>query len=209
MGRKKTHDEETGEKLLDAAEALLEKGGPGAVSARAVAEAVGTTTRAVYSVFGDMDGLIAGLTARGYVALGDNLRSIKPSRSPQQDLVRVGLDGFRAFALARPHLYRITFEQVPPTALQHPKVQTATRESYDVLMGFIVRAQEQGIGAHLPRSDFVISFHAMCQGLAGVELSHQAPPVGAGFWQPLAGKDPEKIWTTAIEALLIGLETDA
>lgn len=192
--------------LLDAAEALLEAGGIGAVSARAVAEKTGTTTRAVYSVFGDMDGLIAGLTARGYAALGDNLRAIQPSRSAKKDLVKVGLDGFRAFALARPHLYRITFEQVPPTALDHPMVQTTTRETYDVLMGFIVRAQAKGIGAHLPRSDFVITFHALCQGLAGVELSHQAPPIGSGFWQPLEGKAPEKIWTQAIEALLDGLK---
>ena len=54
MGRPKEHDEATGVALLDAAERLVATGGVGALSVRAVAEAVGTTTRAIYSVFGSM-----------------------------------------------------------------------------------------------------------------------------------------------------------
>jgi AcrR family transcriptional regulator len=45
----------SGEALLDQAELLLSSGGPEAVSVRNVAQAAGTTTRAVYTVFGSKD----------------------------------------------------------------------------------------------------------------------------------------------------------
>lgn len=206
MGRKKIHDEATSERLLDAAETLLQNGGVEALSAREVAAAAGETVRAIYSVFGNMDGLISCLVARGYTHLGDRLRAIVPSGDAAEDLQRVAVDGFRAFALEKPHLFRITFDRIPPTALEHEEVRRATKLSYDVLLQFIVRAQDQGVGSHLKRSEFVVAFHAMCQGMAGVELSHQAPPVGSHFWQPLNGKDTVALWHLAVSSLLNGMK---
>src|SRR5215207_9476693 len=52
VGRPKEHDAATGEALLDAAEHIVERGGMAALSVRRVADRAGTTTRAVYAVFG-------------------------------------------------------------------------------------------------------------------------------------------------------------
>lgn len=206
MGRKKIHTDETKALLLETAETLLAKGGVKDLSARKLAGEIGVTTRAIYSVFDDMDGVINQLVAKGYTVLGDNLRAVPITDDPIHDLELIGIDGFRAFALNHPNLYRLTFEHVPANALDQDAVKLAMKDSYDVLMGFIIRAQKCGIGANMPKSNLVISFHAVCQGLAAVELSHQAPPVGTNFWQPLTGKDPVEIWRTAIRAMLTGLK---
>jgi AcrR family transcriptional regulator len=52
MGRPREHDQATAEALLDAAERTVQAAGLEGLSVRGVADDVGTTTRAVYSVFG-------------------------------------------------------------------------------------------------------------------------------------------------------------
>ena len=58
MGRPREHDEQTREALRAVAERLFHERGPQGVSVRAVAEQVGTTTRAVYSLFGSQERLL-------------------------------------------------------------------------------------------------------------------------------------------------------
>ena len=65
MGRPREHDEHTRAALRAAAERLVAAGGSAALSVRAVAEEAGTTTRAVYSVFGSKDGLLVDALAQG------------------------------------------------------------------------------------------------------------------------------------------------
>lgn len=205
MGRPREHDAATGRVLLDAAEQLLAEGGPEAVSVRGVAEAVGTSTRAVYSVFGAKAGLISGLAARGYTILGDALRSLSPTDDPAADLVAVGLRGFRPFAVERPHLFRLTFERVPAGVVTDREVVRAAVDGYRELAATIERAQEAGVIDGRPVEDVAVAFHALCQGLAGVELSREPPPVGAGFWGPIHGRDAEPLWRGSLEALVAGL----
>src|SRR5688572_3475652 len=112
MGRPREHDADTATALLDAAEELLAVGGPGAVTVRAVAEARGTTTRAVYSLFGGKSGLLEQLAGRGYDVLTGLVTALPASDDPAADLVAAGVDGFRVFAAERPHLFRLTFERV-------------------------------------------------------------------------------------------------
>ena len=71
MGRPREHDEATRTQLRGAAERLVAGGGPDALSVRAVADEARTSTRAVYSLFGSKDGLVAALAgAEVYKALG-------------------------------------------------------------------------------------------------------------------------------------------
>ena len=70
MGRPREHDESTAAALLDAAERAVEVEGLAALSVRGVAHDVGTTTRAVYSLFGSKDGLVVALGARAFDLLG-------------------------------------------------------------------------------------------------------------------------------------------
>jgi AcrR family transcriptional regulator len=70
MGRPREHDDRTAAMLLSAAETIVEQDGPEALSVRRVANDVGTTTRAVYSLFDSKGGLIAALAAHGFDLLG-------------------------------------------------------------------------------------------------------------------------------------------
>ena len=69
MGRPRLHDETTERELLAAAEGLLTAEGVAGLSVRRLAEAAGTSARAIYSVFGDRSGLVQALFQEAFVAL--------------------------------------------------------------------------------------------------------------------------------------------
>src|SRR5262245_21427037 len=109
MGRPRLHNQATERELIAAAEALLAQGGAGALSVRRVAEAAGTTPRAIYSVFGGKDGLVDALFREAFEALSADLDALPSTQDPLQDLLAAGVNGFRGWALARPNLFRLAF----------------------------------------------------------------------------------------------------
>src|SRR5687768_9453403 len=115
MGRPREHDEETRAALLAAAERLVAEGGPAALSVRAVADAAGTTTRAVYSLFGSKDGLlVASLARNAFEFLFTELGKLEETDDPAADLVENGVLVFRRLVVDHPALYRIAFQRVVP-----------------------------------------------------------------------------------------------
>lgn len=205
MGRPRQHDEQTSVRLLDAAERLLATGGEDAVTVRGVADAAGTTTRAVYAVFGSKETLLAGLATRGYALLADLVSAVPETDDPAADLVNAGVRGFRAFALDRPHLFRLTFDQVSAAMVAHPATGPAAIASYEALVRWI-RAMRATGGFHdTPDAEVAFAFHSLCVGLASSELSRLPPPKGAGFWRPVRDIDGEHLWRTALTALVQGL----
>ena len=72
MGRPREHDDETRAALRAATERIVSESGVGAFSVRGVAREVGTTTRAVYSLFGSKEGLLVDAMAQtAYAFLAD------------------------------------------------------------------------------------------------------------------------------------------
>jgi AcrR family transcriptional regulator len=208
MARPKVHDAATGEALLDAALDLLREGGPGRISVRAVAEATGTSSRAVYAVFGSKQALVDALAERGYRGLSDLVDAVPVTDDAAADLVRAGADGFRAFAIGEPEIFRLTFEQVSAEVLARPRVGRAALGAYQALERRVVRAQQAGT-VHRSRSveSVVFAFHSTCQGLASAELAAAPPPRGPGFWPMLAGRDLRPVWADTLGALVTGLAT--
>ena len=70
MGRPRVHDEATRATLRAVAEQLVAEGGAPALSVRAVAKKAGTSTRAVYSLFGSKEGLLVDALAEIRAAIG-------------------------------------------------------------------------------------------------------------------------------------------
>ena len=81
---------------------------------RAVADAVGTTTRAVYSVFGSKHGLLEALATPLFEVLSDAIDAVPRTEDVAGDLVEAGVRAFRQTALDHPSLYRLVFVQVVP-----------------------------------------------------------------------------------------------
>ncbi|MGI5131233.1 TetR/AcrR family transcriptional regulator [Pseudonocardia sp. CA-107938] len=204
MGRKRVHDEATGEVLLDEALTLLRAGGPPAVSVRAVAEAAGTSARAVYTVFGSMPGMLDALARRGYDRLTALVNGVAPTADPAADLVTAGVHGFRTFALEEPALFRLTFEQVSAELLARDAVMRAGYDSYRALRARVRRLREAG-GVHPGRTDEAccFAFHATCQGLGASELATWRPPDGPGFWPMLdPAVDLGPVWRDTLTGLV-------
>jgi AcrR family transcriptional regulator len=205
MGRPAKHDAGTRAALLDAAEELLATGGPDAVSIRGVADAIGESTRAVYSSLGSKQALIEGLAARGFGYLADLVEAVPVTDDPAHDLVEVGVRGFRTFAIGRPHLFRITFDELSPEVYRQADVYPELDRSFAALsarIGAASRAKQLG---RRPVVEVAFMFHSVCHGLAANELSRLPPPVGAGFWGMTAGMDVERVWRTALGAFVRGL----
>ena len=205
MARPTKHDASTREALLDAAESLLAASGPDAVSVRAVADKTGVSTRAVYSLFGSKPGLMGALAARGFHRLADLVNGLPVTGDPLADLAAAGPHAFRVFALERPHLFRITYDQISEETYSQPETYPALFASFNALELRFSRALAAGLLAKRPVVELVFMYHSFCCGLAANELSTQPPPVGANFWKVAQGVDFAALWEGALAALVRGL----
>jgi AcrR family transcriptional regulator len=192
MGRPREHDLHTANALVEAAERTLENEGPEALSVRRVAEAAGTSTRAVYSLFGSREGLVVALGDRAFGILETGVAALPATDDPAADLVDAAVRVFRPFALAHPSLFRIVFQRqgASPQVLQRfaPSAAEALRSLRD-RVGRVLGAT--------PNSrevvEATIGFHALCEGLAALELRGILP----------AGAE-ERLWHEATTALVAG-----
>lgn len=108
----KVADPEVREALIEAAAFLLVREGPAALSSRRLAEEVGTSTMAVYTHFGGMDGLRRALRERGFARLTDYFDLVPVTRDPVADLAALGW-AYCFNAVANPQIYRAVFLEAP------------------------------------------------------------------------------------------------
>ena len=195
MGRPREHDQQTREALLSAAEQLIARGGLDAVSTRAVAEHAGTTTRAVYSLFGSKRGLLHALAERGFLLLADRVEAVPVTADPGADLVNVAVEAFRGWALAHPNLFRLVFGLPDSDLRTEPAVAPASRAALGRLRWRIERARQAGLLGDNPVDEVVVEWHAAGEGLASVELRGQM----------MAPDTAERMWRDSMTAFLRGL----
>jgi AcrR family transcriptional regulator len=192
MGRPREHDERTHATLLAAAERLVAEGGVGAVGVRAAAKLAGTTTRAVYALFGSKEGLVQALAQRAFELLMASVVAVPLTSDPGNDLIAAGVHGFRPFALEHPDLFRLFFTaQRPGLNLESG---SGRREALAQLILRVERARAAGLlGGHTVQ-EVTLLWDAMCSGLAMREICG-----------PIERADGERIWGDALGALLAGL----
>ena len=193
MGRPREHGEETAAALLDAAERIVESDGVDALSVRGVADVVGTTTRAVYSLFGSKEGLLVGLGEHGFRLLGRAVAAQRQTADPARDLAVAGLL-FRTWALAHPSLFRIAVQRELPDPALAAGFGAAAVETFGILEGKVRRVADAGLLGSRAVRDAAVEYHALCEGLASVELR--------GFLVP-AGR-AERVWRDALATLVAG-----
>jgi AcrR family transcriptional regulator len=202
MGRPKEHDDATRAALLAAAERLIDDRGPDAASIRAVADEVGTTTRAVYSGFGSKQGLLEALATRLFEMLAQAIDEVPVTDAPRHDLVEVALRGFRRTALSHPSLYSLVFLRTAPD-LELGQPGTAYVEVASAAFGRLEARMERlaaagELGSRRVR-DAAHAFHALTEGLASME-------VRGGMLDPATA---EWVWRDALESLLLGFAADS
>src|SRR5947209_5262142 len=170
VGRPKEHDDATREALLAAAENLVEQGGPSALSVRAVAEEVGTTTRAVYSTFGSKEALLGALAKRSFDMLRDAIAELPRTKDPTRDLVQAALTVFRPMAVEHPSLFRIAFLRAAPDVELGPDAGDAARAGYELLTERVQRLADADLLRGRDVQAATRDFNAMCLGMAVSEF---------------------------------------
>lgn len=198
MARPRTHDDRTRSALLDAAERIVVESGPHALSVRTVADQVGASTRAVYSVFGSKGGLLGGLAKRAFEFLRDALAELPVTDDPAADLIECGATGYRRFVREHPSLYRITFQRVVPGLELSDELIVARAQGFGQLERRVQRLFDAGL---LRRPDVraaAVEFNAMCEGLANAELR-------GGTLRAMPTGEEERVWREALDTLVRGL----
>jgi AcrR family transcriptional regulator len=126
----------TRKSLLEAAGALLDAGGPEAVTLREVGARTGVSRSAPYRHFADKDTLLTVLATNAVTQLGDTLQGLANSDYPPEQSLRAALLSLITIGRTRPHLYRLMF--TTPTGDTTAAVQAADR-TWDLFIDIVAR----------------------------------------------------------------------
>jgi AcrR family transcriptional regulator len=193
------HDKTTAAALLQAAELIVEAEGLDGLSVRRLADRAGTTTRAVYSSLGSKEALLAALGVRAFELLSEQVAAVPRSEDAAADLVAAGTSGFRRWVWEHPALFRIGFQH--QVSIPHDvwsQIGVSAERAFGALHDLIRRLEHaDGLGGRAVQ-EATLQFHAMCEGLAIVDLR-------AGMRHPRDDTTPR--WADALAALITGWRT--
>jgi len=158
------------DRLLDAAEFLLEEHPGEELSLRAVCTRVGVQMPTLYHYFGSKRGLIEEVVARGFDRYLAEKREQDPTSDPIAD-IRSGWDQHVSWAMGHPAVYALMWEAVPgrPTG--------AADRALAALRAQAQRAADQGLLNASPEAaaDRIL---AACVGVALFLISSRRPDLG-------------------------------
>jgi AcrR family transcriptional regulator len=198
VGRPREHDEETRAALRAAAERLVTEGGPAAFSVRAVADDAGTTTRAVYSLFGSKEGLLVDALAQGaFEFLFEEIDKLVETDDPVADLIAVGVPVFRRLVLEHPARYRIAFQRIVPGLHPGPELTAARTLAWNQLNAKVQRLDDAGLLGDKGVREATVEFNAMLEGLANAELR-------GSVFKNLPEGGEELAWRNALATVIDG-----
>jgi len=198
VGRPRRHDEHTRTALLAAAERIIAERGPAALSVRAVAGAAGTTTRAVYSLFGSKDGLLVeALAGDAFEFLFSEIAKLEETDDPAADLVTVGTDVFRRLVLDHPALYRVAFQRIVPGLVAGSALSAKRQRAWDQLVSKVARLEAAGQLGGKPPDQAAREFNSMMEGLANAELR-------GAVLRLLPEGSEEEAWRSALTTVVRG-----
>ncbi|WP_369368464.1 TetR/AcrR family transcriptional regulator [Streptomyces sp. CG4] len=178
MGRPRTNDETVKERLVACATEMLATHPQDSVTLRALATAAGTSTTAVYSLFGGKDGLIAAVRDRAVAGLFQDLSAVPASGDPLADIYALAV-AYRRWGCAHRHLYTVLFGGVQSF---EPTGPVGGRDP----IGPLLAAIERGVtGAVLAGevTSIALSLWVTLHGLVTLELAgaFDAPTAEAAF----------------------------
>jgi AcrR family transcriptional regulator len=127
--------------LLDAAGALLDTGGPDAVTLREVGARTGVSRSAPYRHFANKETLLTALATNAMNQLGDTLERLAIGDDPPEQSLRAALLSLVAIGRARPHLYRLMFTTPAGDPTAAVRAAERTQDLFLDLVGRIVGRQ--------------------------------------------------------------------
>lgn len=194
MARPKVYDVELADRLLAEAAVQVAATGPDGLSLRRLAEAVETSTSAIYSLFGGKDALLLAVFERAFRSFGASQQAVDVGDDPAADLLALGL-AYRRWALGNPHLFQLMFGPgLPRTGPGTEQLATGTKEP---LLAAVRRGQASGVVSAEHDPEVVAQgLWGQVHGLVTLELalSESAPP----------GVTGEKVYIECLTAVVRG-----
>ena len=190
--RSRTPSSDIERELISAAEAVLLRDGPGAVTVRAVAARAGIAPMGVYNRLGGKEGLVDALLIRGF----DGLRAAiaDGDESDLRERLRDCGLRYRRFALDNRHYYAIMFEGALPHDFDSPEVAEHATAAFGELVRNVELAAAAGaIHAPEPRETAQQIWNTV-HGAVTLELQ--------GL---VLTPDPEATYRATLDTLLRGL----
>ncbi|MDJ0341926.1 TetR/AcrR family transcriptional regulator [Streptomyces sp. H10-C2] len=193
MGRPRTNDETVKERLVTCATEMLATRPRESVTVRALATAAGTSTTAVYSLFGGKDELIGEVRNRAVAGLFQDMSAVPTSEETPADLYALAA-AYRRWGREHSHLYTVLFGGVQSF---DPSGAVGTNDPIRPLLAAIDRALAESALTG-DATCIALSLWVALHGLVTLELA------GA-----LDAATAEAAFRSTIHALLRGWTTSA
>ncbi|MBY4380504.1 TetR/AcrR family transcriptional regulator [Rhodococcoides fascians] len=169
MARPRIHDAELRTRLLEAAAETVARHGVDSLSLRKLAAAQGTSTTAIYSLFGGRAELLVALFGASFSSFGDAQRSVPVTGESEVDLRELAF-AYRRWVMANPHLYAVMFGGVLGSVDVSDQAHLAAA-AMDPLRAAVASAVEAGTMSGASVDVISHSFWAIVHGLVSLELS--------------------------------------
>lgn len=167
----KAHNADLATRLVDEAGRILSAEGAAALSLRRLAAATGTSTMAVYTLFGDKQGLLAAMYRAGFERLGATMHEATAGiDEPLEALAALGY-AYRRAALDNPHLYDLMFGR--PVASFEPDLETQeiAEAAYRPLVEGVRRCLDAGVLVADDAERVAFYLWAVTHGMVSLELA--------------------------------------
>lgn len=193
MPRPKQRTAELRDHVLTAALELLVRDGVATFTARNIARTAGTSTPAVYELFGDKSGLVRAVFFEGFRLLHRYLGTPADTGDPLADLI--GLVGaYRAFMRENPVLAQVMFSR--PFSDFDPT--EAEQEAGTAVRRIVVDRVRRCVDADRLRGDSIDIAHAVVALTQGLALAEAARRLGS------TQTSIDRRWDLAVRALIAG-----
>ena len=169
MARPRIHDAELRTRLLEAAAESVAQHGVESLSLRKLAAAEGTSTTAIYSLFGGRAELLVALFSASFSSFGDAQRRVPVTGDPVVDLRELAA-AYRNWALRNPNLYAVMFGGVLGGVDVADEAHLADA-AMDPLRAAVTSAVGGGVLRGASVELITHSFWAIVHGLVSLELA--------------------------------------
>lgn len=169
MARPKVHDDRLRERLLTEAAQRVGERGPDAVTVREIATAAGTSTSAVYSLFGSREELLLALLGAAADDFARDQRAVPVTTDPPSDLAALA-HAYRRWGLDHPHWYRVLFGGAVPCP---PEAADRVSGTMDPLLHAVARARGEDPSSATPSAGTLaqaLACWSLVHGWVGLEL---------------------------------------
>lgn len=155
--------------IVTAASALLESGGPDAVTLRSVGAIAGVSRSAAYRHFDDKAELLRALAAKTLTELAAGIRVAARLDGPRSPLF-YGCLAYVDYAVRHPHHYQLIFGDAPIAAPSAP-LEAAADDGMLALRQLVQRAQAEGELGDGPPRELATVLWVFLHGLAQLRIT--------------------------------------